>query len=108
MERYYICGTGSLAVDGATFPAPEIAEDLATMVVGTQTINGRVVDVHPTWVALMGADGLPPVPNDAFLVNVVDPDGSVHAQVGYDPDTNPNGYDWFEVAEDGTVTLHAA
>lgn len=33
---------------------------------------------------------------------------AVHAEIAYDKKTNPDGYDWIEVADDGTVTLHAS
>jgi len=94
--------------------------------------------ITPGWAASQDIEpGLPPTPLPRFMVAVSVPvlpvtrtddmsdddyedavldaiaaaasfGEAVHAEVAYDKQKNPNGYDWFEVADDGTVTLHAA
>jgi hypothetical protein len=86
MARYYICGkvgTGTMADPYR----PEIVDESG-------------VD---TWCASQEAPDQP-----CFCVSIRDDNGSLHAELAYDATSNPNGYDWFEVAEDGTVTVHAA
>ena len=96
------------------------------------------VPVTPSWAANQEIEaGLPPTPLQRFIVHVALPPilpsaddydteaeyaeavaqavadavafmDYVHSEVAYDKKTNPDGYDWIEVADDGTVTLHAA
>ena len=120
MNRYYICGQAGSGVDGDPY-RPEIADDLEAMVLGyvdVDTPDGPLtVPVTPSWAANQEVEaGLPPTPLPRFIVHVgipAIPDllmdaEAVHAEIAYDKQKNPNGYDWIEVADDGTVTLHAA
>lgn len=52
-------------------------------------------------------DQLPPTELPRAVVSILDPDGAIHAEVAYDKDTNPLGYDWLEVFDDGKVVVHA-
>jgi len=120
MSRYYICGQAGSGTDADPY-RPEIADDLEAMVLGyvdVETPDGTLtVPVTPSWAANQDIEpGLPPTPLPRFMVAVgipAIPDllmdaEAVHAEVAYDKKTNPDGYDWIEVADDGTVTLHAA
>ena len=111
MPRYYICGQVGSGTEDDPY-RPEIADDLATMVREYVTVEGPdgpvIVPVTPGWAANQKVEaGSPPTPLPRFLVHAVLTEAE-HAEVAYDKKTNPNGYDWLEVAEDGTVTLHAA
>ena len=103
-DRYYVCGqngTGrpnSGAVDHEGIPLldgdplrPEAADESGSrMVVGIQECLSWMLGVYaPRW-----------------IVYVDDPDGSWHAQHAYDKDTNPLGFEWVEVWEDGKVDVH--
>jgi hypothetical protein len=110
--RYYICGQVGSGTEADPY-RPEIADDLAAMVTGYVTAempDGTTQDfpITPSWAANQDIEpGLLPTPLPRFMVHAVLTDEQ-HAEVAYDKKANPNGYDWFEVADDGTVTLHAA
>jgi hypothetical protein len=85
MARYYVCG---MVGSGTMLDAfrPEIADEAGVT----------------AWAANQEAPEQP-----SFVVTLADPDGSLHAALAYDAASNPLGYDWIEVADDGAVTLHA-
>lgn len=89
--RHYICGQVGSGIEADPY-RPEIADDLTPH--------------RLTWAANQEFESLlPPTPLPRFIVHAILPE-AVHADLAYSP-TNPNGFDWLEVHEDGTVTLHA-
>ena len=103
MARYYICGqVGSGVVRDATDeqPAvydpirPENPDELAAL---GDTDWGSAPEVL-SWL----------LPTTGTRRIVTFDDEVAHEELAYDPGANPNGYDWFEVADDGTVTFRAA
>lgn len=86
MNRYYVCGQVGSGTMLDPF-RPEIADEEGVT----------------SWSANQESPERP-----RFVVALADPDDSLHAALAYDADSNPLGYDWLEVADDGTVTLHAA
>lgn len=92
MRRYIYCGQlGSGASDDPF--RPEVVDEIPA---GT------------SWSANQQAiPGLPPTPQPQFVVDI-DVTDDVFAGLAYDPTTNPNGFDWIEIADDGTVLIHGA
>ena len=85
-QRYYYCGqTGG----GTTLDPfrPEIVDEIGAT----------------SWAANQESSEQP-----QFVVWIDDPEGVLHTELAYAAVSNPNGYDWIEVAEDGSVILHAA
>jgi hypothetical protein len=96
MTNYILCGSITDA-EGRTMP--EVVPELPTR---TRTLpNGRVVEGRCSWQANYEH------PTDERCVVWADVTDAEFADLAYDKQTNPNGFDWFEVADDGTVTLHA-
>ena len=95
-NRYFFCGT---ITDGEHI-VPEVVPELPTR---TRTLpTGRMVTRVCDWAASYE------FPTDARCVVWADVTEAEFAELAYDSSSNPNGFDWFEVADDGTVTLHAA
>ena len=92
-HRYYICGQVGSGTELDPY-RPEIADDLPEGCgwAANQEMSGAVPNVTP----------LP-----QFMVMVASDDAALHALLAYAKKTNPNGYDYFEIAEDGSVTYAA-
>ena len=95
MARYFICGT--VQVDDVT--VPEVVPELPPR---TRTLpNGRVVTGTPDWMSTYE------FPTDERACVWADLTDAEFAELAYDKDTNRNGFDWLEVADDGTVIVNA-
>lgn len=98
MARYYICGQVGSGTEADPY-RPEIADEVPAEF--GWAANQEFATLIPQ-----------PLPAPRFMVNVASADQAAldawHAQVAYAKTTNPNGYDWLEVHEDGTVSVHAA
>ena len=90
-DRYYICGRIGSGTEDDPY-RPEVADEPG---VTSWAANQQLESLLPT-----------PVHAPRFIVWVLG-DAALHAELGYS-DANPDGFDYFEVADDGTVTLHAA
>jgi hypothetical protein len=93
-NRYFICGS---IQDGDRI-IPEVVPELPLR---TREFRGRTVTGAPDWAANYEH------PTDERCVVWADVTDAEFADLAYDKQTNPNGFDWFEVADDGTLTLHA-
>ena len=94
MARYFICGT--VQVDDVT--VPEVVPELPPRV---REVNGRTVTGTPDWMSSYE------FPTDERACVWADLTDAEFAELAYDKDTNRNGFDWLEVADDGTVIVNA-
>lgn len=93
-NRYIICGS---IQDGDRI-IPEVVPELPPR---TREFRGRTVTGTPDWAATYEH------PTDERCVVWADVTEAEFAELAYDKTANPLGFDWLEVADDGTVTLHA-
>jgi hypothetical protein len=115
-QRYYICGT--IESDGEKPRRPEMADELSAfgvewgsspeMISYVPQVEGdRHIVIFGSRQAYTWYERLEDGSRILHTVPAMTQD-EIHKELAYDPISNPNGYDWFEIDDFGVVTLHAA